>query len=238
MDRDELSERLRSGLSLAAIAREWGCDPSTVRYWIDRHGLAGLMTTSPPAREPVTSETLRALVDEGLSLRQISTRVGRSQTAVRAAIGRLGLSTARSKRRDENRKAREQGSSTVRGHCPVHGAVDRRADTNGTFRCQACVRWRVARHRTRVKAALVAEAGGVCRLCGYDRCLRALEFHHLDPKTKSFGLAYQGQSRSLARARLEAAKCVLLCSNCHMEVEAGLVSLGSGHPDPGERAPG
>jgi ribosomal protein L30E len=53
----------------------------------------------------------------------------------------------------------------------------------------------------------------------------ALHFHHIDPATKSFGLARRGITRSLERVRAEAAKCVLLCSNCHAEVEAGLVAL-------------
>jgi hypothetical protein len=79
--------------------------------------------------------------------------------------------------------------------------------------------------RRAVKAILVAEAGGACQICGYDRCLRALEFHHRDPGEKEFGIGRYGHTRSLARARAEVAKCVLLCSNCHMEVEDGLTSL-------------
>jgi hypothetical protein len=76
-----------------------------------------------------------------------------------------------------------------------------------------------------VKDALVAEAGGSCVLCGYSRCLAALEFHHLDPAAKRFSLAGRGVTRSLARAREEARKCVLLCANCHAEVEAGVRTL-------------
>jgi len=62
-------------------------------------------------------------------------------------------------------------------------------------------------------------------VCGYDRCIGALAFHHLDPRLKSFGMAAGGLARSLSKSREEVAKCVLLCSNCHAEVEAGLVSL-------------
>lgn len=76
-----------------------------------------------------------------------------------------------------------------------------------------------------MKAILVAEAGGRCGLCGYDRCVGALAFHHLVPQAKSFGLAEGGLARSLSQARTEAAKCILLCANCHAEVEAGLTSL-------------
>jgi hypothetical protein len=78
-----------------------------------------------------------------------------------------------------------------------------------------------------MKEILVAEAGGACALCGYARCLAALEFHHLDRDLKSYSVAARGLTRSLQEAREEAKKCVLLCSNCHAEVEAGLVVLPS-----------
>jgi hypothetical protein len=51
--------------------------------------------------------------------------------------------------------------------------------------------------------------------------MSGLHFHHVDPTQKAFSLARQGVTRSLESARAEAAKCVLLCSNCHAEVEAG-----------------
>ncbi len=72
---------------------------------------------------------------------------------------------------------------------------------------------------------LVAEAGGCCCLCGYDRCVSALEFHHLDPATKRLGIAAGGLSHSLERLRGEIAKCIPLCSNCHAEVESGATAL-------------
>jgi hypothetical protein len=50
--------------------------------------------------------------------------------------------------------------------------------------------------------------------------LAALEFHHVDPSAKEFGLAHRG-ARSIERLRAEARKCVLLCSNCHAEIENG-----------------
>ena len=98
-------------------------------------------------------------------------------------------------------------------------------DTNGTYRCVRCSSDAVARRRRKVKEILVAEAGGRCCVCGYDRCARALGFHHIDPLTKRFGLAEGGLARSLAASRAEVAKCVLLCANCHAEVEAGIAVL-------------
>jgi hypothetical protein len=66
--------------------------------------------------------------------------------------------------------------------------------------------------------------GGCCKICGYNRCLRALEFHHVDPKVKAFSLSLNS---GVTQEKLvdEAMKCVLLCANCHREVEAGVVIL-------------
>jgi hypothetical protein len=55
--------------------------------------------------------------------------------------------------------------------------------------------------------------------------MAALEFHHVAPDDKRFSLSHRGVTRSIARARAEASKCVLLCANCHAEVEAGIAKL-------------
>ena len=62
-------------------------------------------------------------------------------------------------------------------------------------------------------------------LCGYNRWLAALEFHHLEPEKKSFALSLRGVTRSIAKLREKAKKCVLLCANCHAEVEVGAATL-------------
>jgi hypothetical protein len=76
-----------------------------------------------------------------------------------------------------------------------------------------------------VKERLVEEAGGCCVACGYDAYAGALQFHHVDPSQKRFGLARGGLTRPWREVVLEARKCVLLCGNCHAEVEAGLLEV-------------
>ena len=76
-----------------------------------------------------------------------------------------------------------------------------------------------------MKELLVREAGGACALCGYDRYQGALQFHHLDRGEKAFAVGNDGNTRSLARARSEAQKCLLVCANCHAEVEAGVANI-------------
>jgi hypothetical protein len=59
-------------------------------------------------------------------------------------------------------------------------------------------------------------------VCGYARTINNLCFHHVDRSTKSFGIT-MGNGRSLAAYREEARKCVLVCANCHGEIEAGIM---------------
>jgi len=71
----------------------------------------------------------------------------------------------------------------------------------------------------------VREAGGQCVICGCSRCPAALHFHHIDARHKRFAIAQHGLGRSIATLREEAAKCALLCSNCHAEIESGVAEL-------------
>lgn len=75
------------------------------------------------------------------------------------------------------------------------------------------------------KISLVNYMGGCCLLCGYDRYVGALEFHHIDPTTKNPAVANNISAVSWERAVKELEKCVLLCANCHREVENGYVLL-------------
>jgi transposase len=64
------------------------------------------------------------------------------------------------------------------------------------------------------------------------RCKHHGMTRHVLRAAKRFALSRDGVTRSLARAREEAAKCVLLCANCHAEVEAGLAQLPLRSADP------
>ncbi len=172
-------------------------------------------------------EQIAELVASGGTLDDVAVVLGLDRFGARQYLDEHGLETRRMRVLRSNREARQRGADEVSRVCTRHGSRPFRPDARGTYRCSACNAERVAARRRRVKEILIAEAGGSCELCGYDRCARALEFHHRDREEKAFGIAYRGVSRSLERARAEAAKCVLLCSNCHAEVEAGVASIPS-----------
>ncbi len=64
---------------------------------------------------------------------------------------------------------------------------------------------------------LIEDFGHRCARCGYNECVEALEFHHVDASTKIFSLTTRGFSKSPERVKDEAKKCILLCANCHRE---------------------
>ena len=109
--------------------------------------------------------------------------------------------------------------------CAHHGETEFLLEGRGYYRCKRCRSEAVARRRRRLKAILVAEAGGRCCLCGYDRSVAALHFHHVDPEGKRMPVSARGIAYALDTLRAEARKCVLLCSNCHAEVENGLATV-------------
>lgn len=80
----------------------------------------------------------------------------------------------------------------------------------------------VNRRQKRVKEALIKAHGEKCNICKYNRCNRALEFHHIDPSTKDFTISKNSKISSFNRLLEESKKCILVCSNCHREIEDGL----------------
>jgi hypothetical protein len=74
------------------------------------------------------------------------------------------------------------------------------------------------------KIRAIEYMGGSCQLCGYARCGQALEFHHVDPERKTANFTNLKQW-AWDRLRVELDKCVMLCANCHREVENGVATV-------------
>lgn len=81
------------------------------------------------------------------------------------------------------------------------------------------------KRRVRIKEELVEYKGGKCEICGYNKCLSALEFHHLDPSKKDFGIASNSSYKNITVLKKEIDKCILVCSNCHREIHSGITKL-------------
>jgi hypothetical protein len=141
-------------------------------------------------------------------------------------------------------RERHHGKKDVR--CAPKPVVDEGVLTfeaaSEKYHARQALKARLRRHssvslaqRLELKQLAVAHMGGSCRLCGYSKCLRALEFHHRERQNKEFSIAsfisskvfFAGLEEVWELIKKELLKCVLLCANCHREVEAGLVTLAS-----------
>jgi len=174
-------------------------------------------------RGALAREQLEQLVAAHLTVREIAAAVDRSFTTVRYWLRHYGLGTTPEARTKRKRGTESQPRFTA--ECPKHGLTVFARRKTGKVQCLRCRADAVSEWRRRAKRTLVEEAGGACLLCGFDGYAGALHFHHIDPAQKRFGLGSRGLARSIDALREEASKCVLLCSNCHAQVGAGVLSL-------------
>jgi len=87
-----------------------------------------------------------------------------------------------------------------------------------SYRCFQCCRERTNRYYAHKKKQVIDQMGGQCIICGYNECIASLEFHHLDRSTKEAGIS-DLIKKPLEIIMEEANKCVLVCRNCHGEIE-------------------
>jgi hypothetical protein len=53
-----------------------------------------------------------------------------------------------------------------------------------------------------------------CSICGYKKCLAALEYHPLFSKERAVSKSFH----SIRKIKEEIKKCIVVCSNCHREI--------------------
>lgn len=105
-------------------------------------------------------------------------------------------------------------------HCKIHGNtkfLQYKAGKYQKYRCKECVNQRTNKKRNDLKIKSLEYKGNKCSLCGYDKCIISLTFHHLDPNEKDFGISRKGYTKPWEEVKKELDKCILLCSNCHAE---------------------
>ena len=113
--------------------------------------------------------------------------------------------------------------NTIIKECVIHGNTKFSYRKDGRYRCRKCSSDFVIKRRQQLKIMSVEYKGGKCLICGYDKCLSALEFHHLNPNEKDFQVS--GKSISWDKIKNELDKCVLVCSNCHQEIHSNLTII-------------
>lgn len=71
--------------------------------------------------------------------------------------------------------------------------------------------------RKRNKIASLIYLGNMCKLCKYQKCKAALEFHHVNKKDKKYNIS-SGFNLPWRELKQELDKCILVCCNCHKEI--------------------
>ena len=83
--------------------------------------------------------------------------------------------------------------------------------------CKICDSNRTQTRARTMKIKSVIYLGGKCKVCGYNKSIKALQFHHREPSLKSFELSKAMNNRwEIIKPELD--KCDLLCANCHSEI--------------------
>ena len=158
---------------------------------------------------------LKQLIQDGCSVRMISEKIGKSYTAVRYQLAKFGLKTKFGKFCRTKDECRDCGDKLT--------AKNKYRSQNRKI-CKVCVnKLRVIQLKEN-KQKLVDYKGGKCESCGYDRCVAALDFHHLDPKEKEFTIG-SNKGKSWEALKVEVDKCAMVCSNCHREIHEGLIVI-------------
>jgi hypothetical protein len=121
VEREWLAERLEAGASIEAIAREVHRHPSSVAYWVHKHGLSSSHTERHAARGPIDRELLTEIVRCELSIRDMADVLERSPTTVRHWLRRHGLESGPTRRRAAVAAADRDGIGELELPCDRHG---------------------------------------------------------------------------------------------------------------------
>ena len=176
---------------------------------------------------------LNIQIKRGLSTRQIGqlftnpkTNKPYSQCAVRYTLKKLGLKTKPLRSYKNKPKGDKRECPRCKKTLPLteeHWNSRRGVECSSAY-CRNCQSRGAVERAQKTKQKCVDYLGGACRLCGYDKCLGALHFHHIDPTKKEFAIGGK-KTADIKRLILELDKCALLCANCHAEVHSGLIIL-------------
>jgi hypothetical protein len=152
---------------------------------------------------------LASLVDSGLSQRQIAERTNKSQSSIKHWLKKYNLKTIK----------RIKFCCKNCGETNPNNAFSLNKSTKKFHKslCNDCQRKKNSGKWRERKQEFVDYKGSKCEICGYDKCLGALSFHHKDTSQKDPDWNLM-KNRLLEKVKNELDKCSLLCNNCHSEL--------------------
>ena len=160
-------------------------------------------------------EVLQEHINNELSTRKIADAEITSQTNVRYWLKKYGLRTA------------PKQYLVVNYLCNTCGETDaKNFYGNNKVKCSICTNKVTTNKEVAQKEFAVTTLGGKCSTCSYNKCIAALEIHHLQPELKSSDF-HNFKRWNRERLLEELKTCVLLCANCHREAHHLVTKLSN-----------
>ncbi len=237
--KSSIIELRKSGCTIKQIIEKLGCAKSTVSFHINNEGMGGVLKKENNnflfgvSKEVI--ENVSLLRNQGLTYREISKQIGLSCDKVSLICRKLGLIRKKVVHEDVIKainneyevlksirkvsKKLKLSRNTVRKHLTKKIAWTKNDSEKVKTKSDYVTDFRKKR-----KIELILYKGGKCENCGYNKISGALQFHHINPKEKSFTIG--GRNYSLENMKKEADKCLLICANCHAEVHSEITEYG------------
>lgn len=177
-------------------------------------------------------QVLEDFIKENKSSYEIAKEVGKSQTTIKYWLKKHGLKT---NYKMFNTSVKIIDNHKICDYCNVNKPltdyhVKNKKTNQLNNKCKVCFNNEANERLLKAKTMFVKYKGSCCSVCGYKKCIQALEFHHLNPEEKDFEISgYNLNTKNVTTLdpiiQKELDKCMLLCANCHREVHNNIITL-------------
>jgi hypothetical protein len=164
---------------------------------------------------------LQELIDQNKSQREIAEITNKSQTTIRWWLKHYGLKT--------NIHPKNKGGLAGKPKLPKDGRINDcyckkcgETDLKNFYvtkrlwtRCRKCHNAENIERYRKNKIKAVEYKGGKCCICGYNKCMAGLDFHHPGEKDVNWK---RMRSWSFDKIKDELDRCILVCRNCYAEL--------------------
>ena len=232
--KDKYQSLIDKGYTSYQIASEIGVSASTVKRNLIILNMKTIHKVEPII---ISLDALKELIEKKYTIRKIAKELNRSQGSIKHRLKKYKLKT----HSDWCRVRKEQRREIVNGYktCPkCHEKFSLIPENfyikkSGKFHCwcKKCNDTITYQKQTERKKLCVEYKGGKCSICGYNRYIGSLDFHHVDPTKKEFNIS-RLRTYTWDILKLELDKCICVCKNCHGEIHGKLKMVGRAGIEP------
>lgn len=150
-------------------------------------------------------------LSQGVTFNQISQELNIPSSTLKTWCNDLGI---------YSRKITQRKDSKICGRCKHSKDKNEfylQKDNTYSSYCKVCYAEVVKLNKQIFKIKCLEYKGKQCEVCGYNKCIGALHFHHIDPFKKNFSISEFRYREFNDTIKSELDKCQVLCANCHAE---------------------